>query len=126
MTGSDSIQITLDLRSAGLAEPELEELTQVLYTQMHDMPEARQISRFAEVDSLDPLPGSQFLPGLLSLQINPQNIKALVTFLWERLVGRTTELELETKDLKLKLKVASGELPEALREVEQFIAAVSR
>ena len=65
-------------------------------------------------------------PGVLGVELNLASIKTLITFLWERLFGKTTELELEVENVSIKLKVGSRkDLSAAIQDVEKLIRSVS-
>lgn len=106
----DNFNVTIDLRSdPDLAPEELEALTQRLLQQMGAIDEVEQVNR---VRDSNPPAGSKpldaaFIVGLLSAEVNIQNIKALLGFLWERLNGRPIELKVEANGKKLEVKAYS-------------------
>ncbi|NEO53739.1 MAG: hypothetical protein F6K54_11995 [Okeania sp. SIO3B5] len=65
--------------------------------------------------------------GILNIELSLANIKTLITFLWERLSGKATEVEVKIdKKGSIKLKVGSQkDLPAAIQDVEKLVKSVS-
>jgi hypothetical protein len=120
--------VTIDLRNSApdLAQEELEALTQRLFQQMGGLDEVEQVNRIPEPN---PPTGSKplsaaFLVGLLAAQLTPENIKALLEFLWERLSGKPIELKVEANGRKLEVKAYSQqELSAAVEAAQKFLAS---
>ena len=125
--GSD-LDVTIDLSNAepDLAQEELETLTQRLFQQMGGLDEVEQVNRIPEPN---PPEGSKplsaaFLVGLLTAEVNAQNIKALLQFIWERLSGKPIELKVEANGKKLEVKAYSQqELSAAIEAAQAFLAS---
>ncbi|HEY9823423.1 MAG TPA: hypothetical protein V6D35_22030 [Candidatus Sericytochromatia bacterium] len=125
--GSD-LDVTIDLSNAepDLAQEELEALTQRLFQQMGGLDEVEQVNRIPEPN---PPEGSKplsaaFLVGLLTAEVNAQNIKALLQFIWERLSGKPIELKVEANGKKLEVKAYSQqELSAAIEAAQNFLAS---
>lgn len=124
MTQSN-IKLTIALKDSDLDEEELDEITQNLLQQMRRLDEVEQADRL-----LDPNPpeGNKslggFLVGILTAEVNPANIKALMGFLSDRLGGKQIEMEVEANGKKLKVKASSQkELLAALEAAQQFVAS---
>jgi hypothetical protein len=125
--GSD-LDVTIDLSNAepDLAQEELEALTQRLFQQMGGLDEVEQVNRIPEPN---PPEGSKplsaaFLVGLLTAEVNAQNMKALLQFIWERLSGKPIELKVEANGKKLEVKAYSQqELSAAIEAAQNFLAS---
>lgn len=125
--GSD-LDVTIDLRNSelDLNQEELEELTQRLFQQMSRLDEVERVNRIPEPN---PPAGSKplsaaFLVGLLAAQITPENIKALLEFLSERLSGKPIELKVESNGKKLEVKAYSPQdLSAAVEAAQAFLAS---
>ncbi len=64
-----------------------------------------------------------FLVGTLTAVVKPENIKALLGSLSNRLLSKTIELEVEANGRKLKVKANNQEeLAAAIQEAQKFIA----
>jgi hypothetical protein len=125
---STDLNVTIDLRNSepDLAQEELEALTQRLFQQMGGLDEVEQVNRIPEPN---PPEGSKplsaaFLVGLLTAEVNAQNIKALLQFIWERLSGKPIELKVEANGKKLEVKAYSQqELSAAIEAAQNFLAS---
>ncbi len=125
--GTD-LEVTIDLSNAepDLAQEELEALTQRLFQQMGGLDEVEQVNRIPEPN---PPEGSKplsaaFLVGLLTAEVNAQNMKALLQFIWERLSGKPIELKVEANGKKLEVKAYSQqELSAAIEAAQNFLAS---
>lgn len=124
MTQSN-IKLNIAIKDSDLDEEELDEITQTLLQQMRRLDEVEQVDRL-----LDPNPpeGNKalggFLVGILTAEVNPANIKALMGFLSDRLGGKQIEMEVEANGKKLKIKASSQkELSAALEAAQQFVAS---
>lgn len=124
MTESN-VKLTIALKDSDLDEEELDDITQNLLQQMCPLDEVERVDRV-----LDPNPpeGNKalggFLVGMLTAEVNPANIKALMGFLSDRLGGKQIEMEVEANGKKLKVKASSQkELSAALETAQQFLAS---
>lgn len=117
------VQITLDLRDPDLEDEDLEKLTQRLRSEMLDLDEVVDVKRV-----LDPNPpeGNKalgaVLVGLLTAEVNANNIKTLFGFLSERLGNKPITVEVEANNKKLKVTASSQqELLAAIQAAQQFV-----
>lgn len=124
MTESN-VKLTIALKDSDLDEEELDDITQNLLQQMRPLDEVERVDRV-----LDPNPpeGNKaiggILVGMLTAEVNPANIKALMGFLSDRLRGKQIEMEVEANGKKLKVKASSQkELLTALEAAQQFVAS---
>lgn len=121
-----NLDITVDLRQAepDFAPEELEALTQRLFQQMGALEEVEQVNRLLEDK---PPAGSKpldaaFLMGILTAEVNGENIKALLNFIWERLSGKPIELKVEADGKTLEVKAYSQqELNAAVKAAKEFL-----
>lgn len=125
--GSD-LDVTLDLRNSepDLTEEELETLTQRLFQQMRDLYELKQVNRVAQPtppEGSKPLDAA-FIVGLLTAEVNAENIRAVLNFIWERLSGKPIELKVEANGKTLEVKAYSQqELSAAVEAAKEFLAS---
>ena len=65
-----------------------------------------------------------FLIGILTAEINAENLKSLVGYLGDRLSGKTIKIKAESKSRKINIEVRNVEdLKKALAEVDNFLKA---
>lgn len=125
--GSD-LDVTLDLRHSepDLTEEELETLTQRLFQQMRELYELKQVNRVAQPtppEGSKPLDAA-FIVGLLTAEVNAENIRAVLSFIWERLSGKPIELKVEANGKTLEVKAYSQqELSAAVEAAKEFLAS---
>ncbi|MGB3513021.1 MAG: hypothetical protein WBA93_28175 [Microcoleaceae cyanobacterium] len=63
-----------------------------------------------------------FLVGILTAEINPKNLKALVRYLGDRLYGKTIKIKAEGNGRKIDIEISRLEdLNKALTEVDNFL-----
>ena len=125
MLTTTDIQITLDLRTPTLDDEVLEKLTQTLRNEMLDLDEVKDVRPM-----LDPNPPAgnkalgAVLVGLLTAEVNANNVKAVFGFLSDRLKGQPIAMEIEANGKKLKVTANSQqELLEAIQAAQLFVAA---
>lgn len=121
-----NIKLTIALKDSDLDEEELGKITRNLLQQMRELDQVEQVECIVDPN---PPEGNKalggFLVGLLTAEVNPANITAVMGFLGVRLAGKPVELEVETNSKKLK-KVKAGnqqDLLAAIQEAEKFVAA---
>ncbi|NEQ53012.1 MAG: hypothetical protein F6K11_23210 [Leptolyngbya sp. SIO3F4] len=125
MLKNSSIKFTIAFNDPNLDSEEIEEQAQSLFLQMKDLDEVETVERV-----LDPNPpiGNKavggILVGLLTAEVNKENAQKLLHFFRDRLGNKPIELEVETKDKKLKVKASSqADLTAALEAAQKFLSA---
>jgi hypothetical protein len=125
MTHPSNIKLTIAFNDPDLDSDELEEQAQNLLAQMRDLDEIETVDRV-----LDPNPpeGNKavgaMLVGLLTAQVNKENIQKVMGFLGDRIGPKPIELEVEANGKKLKVKASSqAELMAAIEAAQKFVAA---
>lgn len=135
MANTSNFQLTIDFRDSNNLDDEelLEEFTQKLYTQMRDDDNLEEIKVNRIPVPVSKLPeghkskGDKKESGILNIELNLANIKTFITFLWERLSGKATEVEVKIdKKGSIKLKVGSQkDLSAAIQDVEKLVKSLS-
>jgi hypothetical protein len=121
----NNISVTIALKSPDLDDQELQDSIENLLPQLREVDGVEQ----ANLVAVEEIPeGAKsvggFLVGMLKAEVNPAKIKALFSFLGDRLSGKTIEMEVEANGKKLKVKAGSlGELMAAIQLAHEFIAA---
>jgi hypothetical protein len=125
MFENSNIKLTIAFNDPELDSDELEEQAQNLLAQMRDLDEIEIVDRV-----LDPNPpeGNKavgaILVGLLTAQVNKENVQKVMGFLFERIGPKPIELEVEANGKKLKVKASSqAELAAAIEIAQKFLAA---
>ena len=125
MLKNSSIKFTIAFIDPNLDSEEIEEQAQSLFLQMKDLDEVETVERV-----LDPNPpiGNKavggILVGLLTAEVNKENAQKLLHFFRDRLGNKPIELEVETKDKKLKVKASSQtDLTAAIEAAQKFLSA---
>ncbi|WP_293146050.1 MULTISPECIES: hypothetical protein [unclassified Microcoleus] len=123
MPENSFIKLTIAFNDPDLDSEELEGQAQNLRAQMRDLDEIESIDRV-----LDPNPpeGNKsvggILVGVLTAQVNIENIQKVLRFLYDRIGSKRIELEVEANGRKLKVNVGSQEeLALAIEAAEKFI-----
>jgi hypothetical protein len=122
MTSNIKITINFNDPSLDLEERDRESLR--LIYELKEISEIEQVSRVPEqkTPAMSKAIGG-FLVGLLSAEVNPQNIKSVFRFLGDRLGGKSIELEVEANGKKLKVSASSREeLAAAIQAAQDFIS----
>ena len=124
IVGNSNVKLTIALNDPELDSEELEEQAQNLLNQLKDLDEVEAVDRV-----LDPNPpeGNKavggVLVGLLTAEVSVANVKKLLTFLSDRLSGKSIELEVEANGKKLKVKASSREeLEAAIEAAKNFVS----
>jgi hypothetical protein len=124
MPDISTIKVSITFNDPELDSEELEEQALRLMAELRQMDEVEDVSRV-----LDPTPpeGSKaigrILVGLLTAQVNGQNVGKLLGFLGYRLAGRQIELAVEENGRKLTVKAYSREeLDAAIIAAKKFLA----
>ena len=123
MIDESNFELQIVFNDPNLDSEERDSEAQKLLHQLRQLEEIEDVNRV-----LDPHPpkGNKalggFLVGMLTAEVNPSNIKALLGFLGERLSGKTIELNVEAHGKKLAVKARSkAELIAAIQAAEQFV-----
>jgi hypothetical protein len=119
----ENIKITITFKDPDLDPEERDEEAKNLLNQMKQIEEVESVTRVIDPNLSE---GSKavggFLLGLLRAEVNLANVKRLMTFLGERLIGKVIELEVEDNGKKLKVKASSREeLMEAIQAAQDFL-----
>jgi hypothetical protein len=126
------IPITLSLEDSDLRPDALESLTQSLQRQLADI--AEEVSR-VPVQGQGAIElvgkGEQKQPGLLNLEINLDKIKAVVTWLYQRIAGKTTKARLKFGEGSDALEFefegnSQKDLTATLQEVTVFVEKIKQ
>jgi hypothetical protein len=118
------VQVTITLQDSNLEDEQLQAEVENLLEQVKEINEVE----YAELVTVEnPPKGSKtlggFLLGVLTTEINSANIKALMGFLSERLLGKTIEMEVEANGKKLRVKASNqAELMAAIQAAQDFVA----
>jgi hypothetical protein len=121
----NNISVTIALKSPDWDDQELQDSIENLLPQLREVDGVEQ----ANLVAVEEIPeGAKsvggFLVGILKAEVNPAKIKALFSFLGDRLSGKTIEMEVEANGRKLKVKVGSqAELMIAIQAAREFVAA---
>ncbi|NES23087.1 MAG: hypothetical protein F6K41_30250 [Symploca sp. SIO3E6] len=120
----------LDPESDPDDKDEMNQLTQNLYKQvgqfMEDLDEEGAVRRVreTEVPELSKPVVGEFIVGILTAEVNWENIIALMRFVGHRLSGKTIEMKVEANGKRLEVKASSEqELLIAIQAAQKFIAA---
>jgi len=123
MASNTKVQVTISLHNPDLSDEELQAEVEDL------LPQLREVDGVDEADLVpvvDVPKGAMalggFVLGLLTAEVNPANIKALMRFLGDRLGGKQIELSLKRPDGKeLSIKASSqAELELAFQKAQEF------
>lgn len=119
-----NVRVTINLQDSNLEDEQLQAEVENLLEQLKEIDEVE----YAELVTVEnPPKGSKtlggFLLGVLTTEINSANIKALMGFFSERLLGKTIEMEVEANGKKLKVKASNqAELMAAIQAAQDFVA----
>ncbi|NJL63000.1 MAG: hypothetical protein HC903_15625, partial [Methylacidiphilales bacterium] len=70
--------------------------------------------------------GDKTEPGILDIKINLDSIKGMAQWLWERLIGTSTEAKIKYKDLEFEFKGKNQkDLALTMQNMEKFIASIT-
>ncbi len=124
MINQTNVQVTITLQDQTLEDGKLQEETRILLQQIKDMDG---VEKAGLVAVENPPKGSKalggYLIGMLTAEVNPENIKVLMRFIGDRLFGKTIEMEVEANGKKLKVKASSQkELMAAIESAKKFLA----
>lgn len=126
MANISNIQVTISLSDSSLDDEDLQAYTQNLKSQLEEVDgvEKADLVAVAEVPQGSKALGG-FLLGLLMAEVNPANIKALFSFLSERLGGKPIEMTLKAVDgRELSIKANSqAEFDYAYQKAQEFLKA---
>ena len=126
MIGQANVQVTVVIQEPRLEDEELQAEVEDLLPQVREVDGVEQ----AHLVAVEEAPkGSKalggFLLGMLTTEVNPANIKALMRFLGERLGGKQTEIVLKAPDgRELSIKASSqAEFEFAFQKAQEFLKA---
>ena len=126
MIGQANVQVTVAIQEPRLEDEELQAEVEDLLPQVREVDGVEQ----AHLMAVEEAPkGSKalggFLLGMLTTEVNPANIKALMRFLGERLGGKQTEIVLKAPDgRELSIKASSqAEFEFAFQKAQEFLKA---
>lgn len=126
MANTSNIQVTISLSDPSLDDKELQAEVDNLLPQLKEVDGVED----ANLVAVEEVPeGSKalggFLLGLLTAEVNPANIKALFSFLGERLSGKAIEMSLKAADgRELSIKASSqAEFDFAYQKAQEFLKA---
>lgn len=126
MANTSNIQVTISLSDPSLDDEELQAEVDKLLPQIREVDGVEDVNLVpvAEVPQGSKSLGG-FLIGLLMAEVNPANIKALFTFLSERLAGKPIEMSLKAADgRELNIKANSkAEFDYAYQKAQEFLKA---
>lgn len=123
MTQDANVKVTIHFVDPDLDSEDRDRQAQQLLRELRDLDEVESVERVVDPN---PPEGNKalggFLVGLLTAEVNLQNIKALFGFLGDRLGNKPIELEVEGNGKKLKLSASSREeLEAAVKAAQEFI-----
>jgi hypothetical protein len=126
------VPITLLLEDSDLRPDALESLTQNVQRQLVDI--AEDVSRvpIQGQGSIEMVgKGDQKQPGLLNLEINLDKIKAIVTWLYQRIAGKTTKAKLKFGEGSSALEFefegnSQKDLTATLQDVTVFVEKIKQ
>jgi hypothetical protein len=125
MTQSTNARVTISFQDPELDEISLQEITQNLchqITEVYGVEQADMIAVKSAPEGSRAIGG--FLLGMLTAEVSPASIKALFSFLSDRLGGKVIEMAIETPDgKKLSIKASSkAEFDFATQQAKEFLA----
>jgi hypothetical protein len=118
-----TVKVTITFQDSELDDVALQEATENLYQQISEVDGVEQADLIAVEN---PPEGSRavggFLLGMLTAEVSPASIKALLGFLSDRLSGKTVEMQVEAPDgRKLSIKASSqAEFEFAMKQAKDF------
>jgi hypothetical protein len=125
--GQSTIQVSIGFQDENLSAEERHQAATLLLEQLNDW-ETIKVSRVAESSPDDSKAGLGFLLGWLMAEVKDKaNAKKLLSFLGNRLSGKSIEMEIEVTETgkKLQLKVSNQEeMKAAIAEAERFIQSL--
>jgi hypothetical protein len=118
-----SVQLTINFSDPSLEADERDEEVRLLIADLREIEDVNVVERVVDPN---PPEGNKslggFLVGLLTAEVNINNAKRLLSFLGNRLSGKTIEMEVEVNGKKLKVKASSQvELVAAIQAAKDFI-----
>jgi hypothetical protein len=124
MLSESNIKLVIRLADPDLDTDEKDAGIQNLLMQLEDV-EGVEVSRVLDPD---PPSGNKamggFLVDMLTAEVDFASVKNLLSFLGDRLTGKSIELEVEANGKKLKVKANSRtELEAAIKAAQDFIAS---
>lgn len=126
------IQLILSLEDSSLRPDALESLVQNVQSQLiHIAEDVSRVPVEGQAPSELREKGEQKQPGLLNLEINLDSIKSMVTWLYQRLAGKTTKAKLKFGEGSSTLEFefegnSQKDLAATLQEVTVFVEKVKQ
>jgi hypothetical protein len=126
------IAITLSLEDSDLRPDALESLTQNVQSQLGEIAEEVRRVPVQGQESIEMVgKGEQKQPGLLNLEINLDKIRAVVTWLYQRIAGKTTKAKLKFGEgsdaLEFEFEGSSQkDLTATLQDVTMFVEKIKQ
>ncbi|NJR14280.1 MAG: hypothetical protein HC785_00325 [Calothrix sp. CSU_2_0] len=128
MSKLPNIEILLILQDSEADEEELELLLQNITGEIGGLVEDVNRIPLAELPETINLTskGDKTEPGILDIKINLDSIKGMAQWLWERLIGTSTEAKIKYKDLEFEFKGKNQkDLALTMQNMEKFIASIT-
>jgi hypothetical protein len=132
MSETPDVWLTLSVDDPQLDAEELENLTQNFQNQLREI--AEQVNRVPSTE--EPTrsftqKGDKPEPGSLNLQINLDSIKTLATWLYERLMGKTTKAKVKFGEGSQAIEFEfegnnQKDLATTMKQVEVFVQNISQ
>jgi hypothetical protein len=111
MTTSPNIKLTIQFNDPELEPAQMDEQAQLLLDELRDIPEIITVDRVIDLSPpIDSKAGGGFLVGLLTAELNINNVKKIFQFLRDRLGGKQIEMAVKLGDDKeISIKASSRE-----------------
>jgi hypothetical protein len=111
MTTSPNIKLTIQFNDPELEPAQMDEQAQLLLDELRDIPEIITVDRVIDLSPpIDSKAGGGFLVGLLTAELNINNVKKIFQFLRDRLGGKQIEMTVKLGDDKeISIKASSRE-----------------
>jgi len=121
---NSNIRLTIEFNNPNLEPEELDGQALQIIRELKDMDEVVSVSRVS--DSHPPKDGKPiggFLVGLLTAEVNRENVQKVMSVLGDRLGGKPIKLKVEANGKKLEVEAYSRkELEVAVQQARDFIA----
>lgn len=129
MSKKYNIEILLILQDNEADEEELELLLQNITGEIEELVEdvnRLPVEELPKAGNNLKTKGDKTESGILDIKINLDSIKSMTKWLWERLVGTSTEAKIKYKDLEFEFKGKNQkDLAVTMKNMENFIATIA-